>query len=132
MWLSILLGQTTPLSQYEVPRAGLNTSDQMAEAQAKAAQQPAKRQRRRKSGEEPIQLVKDSWILDGITDFFGIRNDFPLRQQLVSRSGIKDDRGARKIYFVSSGGPSISLQHVPKLSQTLRNHVNLLGHFMAP
>lgn len=50
--------------------------------------------------------MKDTWVLDSIVDFFGLDPEFPIRQQLVTRSGVKDEKGARKIYFVSSGRPS--------------------------
>lgn len=91
--------------------------EQQSAEQQQAAGAPSKKQRRRKSGEEPIQLVKDSWILDGITEFFGLAASFPIRQQLVSRSGIKDDRGTRRIYFVSSGSSPCLDQ--PRPSSTL-------------
>ena len=67
------------------------------------AKAPRQRQRRRKPGEEPIQFISDKEVLDSIVDFFGLEADFPIRQQLVTRSGVKDERGPKKIYFITSG-----------------------------
>lgn len=62
-----------------------------------------KHERRRKPGEEPIQIIEEVHLLDNITDFFGLQGKVPIQKQLVTRSGIKDERGPKKIYFVTSG-----------------------------
>lgn len=76
-----------------------------AAAPGTAAVAPGRRQKQKrvKPGEEPIQADVDPKILDSIFNFFGLEASFPMRQQLVTRSGATEDKTARKIYFVTSG-----------------------------
>ena len=95
----------------EVDLEGGVKTEEKVEVPEKASRQ---RQRRRKPGEEPIQFIADTQVLDSIANFFGLEADFSIRQQLVTRSGVKDERGPKKIYFVTSGGrlsPTSRLLH---------------------
>jgi hypothetical protein len=81
-----------------------------AAAPGTAAVAPGRRQKQKrvKPGEEPIQADVDPKILDSIFNFFGLEASFPMRQQLVTRSGATEDKTARKIYFVTSGAFPLS------------------------
>lgn len=78
-----------------------DTNNSKAEAQPKGNKKT--RQKKVKPGDEPLVLFNDKGILDGLEQFFGLASSFPLRTQLVTRTGLEDQTATRKIYIVSSG-----------------------------